>query len=223
MAQAHSDSSAIAARAERVRLAAKIDAALGPFPGAHLAALIEVPRERFVRETDVARASEDVPLLLDDHGNATISAPHAYLLSFRILNLRDGDSLVELGSGSGYGAALASRIVGKTGRVDTFEVDEDLAERAEKLLAPEANVKVRWVDAHGSESFWGGALRVVVTFAIAEIPRAWIDALGDGGIFVAPVGRTETQRLVSITKNSGGFNTHDHGGVRYVRDRSRAG
>jgi protein-L-isoaspartate(D-aspartate) O-methyltransferase len=216
-----SDSFATTSRLRRVRLAAQIDGSLGPFDRTHLAALIDVPRERFVRPIDIARALDDVPLPLDERGRATISAPHAYLLSFRVLGLRAGDSLVELGSGSGYGAALASAIVGKNGHVDTFEVDEELAQRAGELLAHDANVRVRWLDAHGSESFWSGARRVVVTFAVGEIPRAWIDALGVGGILVAPVGPPDAaQRLVSVTKIGGDTRTRDHGGVRYVADRS---
>lgn len=216
-----SDSFAATSRALRVRMAAKIDTDLGPFDHAHLAALIDVPRERFVRPNDLARAIEDVPLPLDDHGQATISAPHAYLLSFRILKLKAGDSLVELGSGSGYGAALAATIVGKNGQIDTFEVDEELTQRASHLLASYPNVRARWLDAHGSESFWGGAKHVVVTFAITEIPRAWIDALADGGMLVAPVGPPEgPQKLISVVKDGNETRTREHGGVRYVPDRS---
>ncbi len=216
-----SDSFAATSRALRVRMAAKIDAELGPFDRRHLEALIDVPRERFVREEDVARAVEDVPLPLDDAGRATISAPHAYLLSFRILKLAERDSLVELGSGSGYGAALAAMIVGKNGQIDTFEVDEELAQRSSDLLANQPNVRVRWLDGHGSESFWGGAKKVVVTFAVAQIPKAWSDALADGGMLVAPVGPPEgPQRLVSVLKDGNELRTRDHGGVRYVPDRS---
>ena len=82
-----------------------------------------MPRERFVRPGDVDRSTEDMPLPLDDEGLATVSAPHAYLLSFRLLGLAPGDALVELGSGTGYGAALASFIVGPHGRVLTIEID----------------------------------------------------------------------------------------------------
>src|SRR5689334_409660 len=85
-----------AARACREQLAAAIDEQLGPFDVLHLRALTEVPRERFVREVDIDRCCDDIPLPLDDLGLATISAPHAYLLSFRLLDLAPGDSLVEL-------------------------------------------------------------------------------------------------------------------------------
>ena len=209
------------AREKRALLARHIDASLGPFDRTHLAALVAVPRERFVRPSDVARSIEDVPLVLDDRGDATISAPHAYLLSFRVLGLKAGDSFVELGSGSGYGAALAASIVGEQGRVDTFEVDEELAARATELLAHHPNVRVRWLDAHGSESFWGGALRVSVTFSVSQVPDAWLAALGDGGVLVAPVGPPNAeQRLVAFTKRRGEIHREELGGVRYVPDRS---
>ncbi|MEO6420444.1 MAG: hypothetical protein ABIP39_13590, partial [Polyangiaceae bacterium] len=88
-------------RSRRAELVAKVEGYLGPFDPLHLHALLEVPRERFVRPRDIGESQEDVPLPLDDTGQATISAPHAYLLSFRLLGLKPGDSLIELGSGSG--------------------------------------------------------------------------------------------------------------------------
>ena len=209
------------AREKRGAMARQIDAALGPFDRAHLAALVDAARERFVRPQDLARSIEDVPLVLDDRGDATISAPHAYLLSFRVLGLKAGDAFVELGSGSGYGAALAAHVVGETGRVDTFEVDEELSNRATELLAHHANVRVRWLDAHGSESFWGGATRVSVTFAVTNVPQAWLAALGEGGVLVAPVGPPNgEQRLVMFTKRHGEIHREEKGAVRYVPDRS---
>ena len=63
---------------------------LGEFDRMQLRALLEVPRERFVRPEDLERSAEDVPLPLDDAGLATISAPHAYLLSFRSNTARHG-------------------------------------------------------------------------------------------------------------------------------------
>ena len=120
--EVHAEFAALS-RACRAGLARTIDAQLGPFDPLHLEALREVPRERFVRPGDQDRSAEDVPLPLDDEGLATISAPHAYLLSFRLLDLSPGDRLVELGSGSGYGAALGAYIVGPGGRVVTLEID----------------------------------------------------------------------------------------------------
>ena len=151
---------------KRDQLAGAIEASLGPFDPLQLQAIRAVPRERFVREEDIARSAEDVPLPLDDVGLATVSAPHAYLLSFRLLGLRPGDHLVELGSGSGYGAALASFIVGPRGRVLTVEIDPALAARTKLLLADAPNVVAVQGDAVLSTALWGDAAKVVCTFAV---------------------------------------------------------
>ena len=210
----------------REQLAWAVEEKHGPFDPRLLRALRTVPRERFVRPGDVDRSTEDMPLPLDDEGLATVSAPHAYLLSFRLLGLAPGDALVELGSGTGYGAALASFIVGPHGRVLTIEIDERLAEQARVLLRDLPNVTALHGDAIGSTALWGGTKKIVCTFAVDEIPRAWLDALPDGGILVAPVGaRPEEQKLVRVHREGDMLRITHHGGVRYVRNRSvsRAG
>lgn len=209
-------------RSRRAQLVAKVEAHLGPFDPLHLHALLEVPRELFVRPRDLAEAQEDVPLPLDETGHATISAPHAYLLSFRLLDLKPGDSLVELGSGSGYGAALASYIVGAHGRVRTFEIDQTLAALATRLLADRPNVEVHGMDATQSAPYWGSdARKVVCTFAVAPIPDAWISALGIGARLAVPVGPIAAeQRLLLVERTPDRVLFTDHGGVRYVSNRS---
>jgi protein-L-isoaspartate(D-aspartate) O-methyltransferase len=207
------------ARGCRLSLVESVTKHLGPFDRVHLQALLEVPRERFVRAADVARSADDTPLPLDSLGLATISAPHAYLLSFRLLDLRPGDSLVELGTGSGYGAALAAFIVGPQGRVLTLEIDPALVAWAHRTLAAEAAVTVLEGDAVTSTQQWRGASKVVVTFGIDAWPRPWLDALPEGGKIVAPVGDAD-QRLVLASRQQGRIVQSDHGAVRYVRNRS---
>ncbi len=209
------------ARTCRGELARDIDAALGPFDPLHLRALHEVPRERFVRPGDENRSAEDVPLPLDDLGLATISAPHAYLLSFRLLDLGPGDRLVELGSGSGYGAALGAFIVGEHGRVLTLEIDPALHERARTLLRGESNVTAVHADAERSTPLWGDATKVVCTFAVERVAAAWARALPDGGILVAPVAaRERDQELTRVVRRGSELVVTEHGGVRYVKNRS---
>ena len=213
-----------AASVGRARLAAQIEAELGPFDATHLRAVADVPRERFVRPRDLPRALDDTPLPLDDEGLATISAPHAYLLSFRLVRLGAGDELAELGSGSGYGAALASEIIGPGGRVRTFEIDDRLASRARSLLADRTNVQVFRGDATDSAPAWAGATKVICTFAVRPLPDAWLRALPMHGVLVAPVGpRDRDQRLVRVERVGAALGevvTTDHGGVRYVSNRS---
>lgn len=208
--------------AARRALVGKLDRELGPFAPAYIDAMLHVDRARFVRQGDEVHAYEDAPLPLDDEGLATVSAPHMYLLSMRLLELGPGDTLVELGAGSGYGAALASAIVGPEGHVTTIEISEPLAARARALLADRANVTVHAGDAVRSTPLWGQPRRVSCTFAVEQIPEEWIQALPRGGILVAPVGpTTKNQRLVRVVRTPEGAHTTDHGAVRYVRNRSQ--
>ncbi len=209
---------------QRERLARAIDEQHGPFDPLQLQALREVPRELFVRAADVDRSAADMPLPLDDEGLATVSAPHAYLLTYRLLALGRGDVLVELGSGTGYGAALASYIVGPSGRVLTIEIDESLSVRAHANLAPLANVTAICADAVGSTPSWRDARKIACTFAVDELPRAWLDALPNDGILVAPVGaREKDQQLVRVAREGYDLRITHHGGVRYVKNRSASG
>jgi protein-L-isoaspartate(D-aspartate) O-methyltransferase len=209
------------ARGCRLPLVESIERQLGPFDSRHLTALLEVPRERFVRLEDIERSAEDTPLPLDEHGLATISAPHAYLLSYRLLELAPRDALVELGTGSGYGAALAAFITGPEGHVLTFEIDENLAAWAERTLASEPKVAVVRADAMTTAGQWNGAKKIVATFAVSELPGHWVDALPEGGKLVAPVGpRDRDQRLVLAVRKHGRILESEHGAVRYVKNRS---
>jgi protein-L-isoaspartate(D-aspartate) O-methyltransferase len=209
------------AQTARIDLVVDVDRRAGPFESRMLAALLEVPRERFVRPSDIAESAADTPLLLDDEGLATISAPHAYLLSFRVLGLVPGDRVAELGTGSGYGAALASEIVTKTGSVLTIEIDEVLARRARSLLAGYSNIEVAQGDAAEKVASWAGYARTAVTFAVDRVPDAWLAAIPEGGRMVAPVGQETGQRLMRVDRIEGQLVWSDHGAVRYVRNRGR--
>jgi protein-L-isoaspartate(D-aspartate) O-methyltransferase len=209
------------AQTARIDLVVDVDRRAGPFESRMLTALLEVPRERFVRPSDIAESATDTPLLLDDEGLATISAPHAYLLSFRVLGLMPGDRVAELGTGSGYGAALASEIVTKTGSVLTIEIDEFLVRRARHLLGGYSNIEVVQGDAGDKVASWAGYERVTVTFALSRIPDAWLAAIPEGGRLVAPVGHDAGQRLMRVDRLEGQLVWSDHGAVRYVRNRGR--
>jgi protein-L-isoaspartate(D-aspartate) O-methyltransferase len=210
------------ARGCRLSLVDAVERQLGPFDPRLLDALLEVPRERFVRPEDLARSAEDVPLALDIDGLATISAPHAYLLSFRLLRLTEGDIVVELGAGTGYGAALAAFVVGASGHVTTFEIDPNLARLARRLLSDLPGVAVVEGDAMESAPRWEGAKKIVATFAVDTIPPAWIEKIPEGGALVAPVGGEEgDQHLWLAERRRGKVALSKHGAVRYVKNRSK--
>ena len=183
-------------------------------------AVRSVPRERFVPLLALPDAHRDRALPLDDEGRASISAMHAYLATFRALELAPGDALVDLGGGSGYGAAIAAAIVGPGGRVTSLEIDAGLVALASAVLAGHASgAEVRMIaaDAHDT-ALWAGARKVSVGFDVAALPEAWIAALAPGGRLVAPV----SGRLVVVDKGADGAITRRSvGSVVYVGDRSQ--
>jgi protein-L-isoaspartate(D-aspartate) O-methyltransferase len=179
-------------------------------------AVRDVPRERFVPIEALVEAHRDKALALDDSGKATISAMHAYVTSFRALELGAGDTLVDLGGGTGYGAAVAAEVVGEVGSVTTIELDPELSARAAATLADCRNVRVVAGDAHDT-SRWSGATKVTVGFDVGILPDAWIEALAPGGRLVAPC----SGELVVVDKgHDGTIERRSVGRVVYVRDRS---
>jgi protein-L-isoaspartate(D-aspartate) O-methyltransferase len=181
---------------------------------AYGAALEAVPRERFVDVDQIGRSADDAPSPLGDDERATISAFHAYARAFEALELGAGDALVELGGGSGYGAAVAAEIVGERGSVLSIEIDPDLAERAMKQLSPWPWARCIAADAHDTTP-WAGATKVYVAFALRELPQAWLDALAPGGRLIAPIGRDV--QVLTVFDRQGARELEP---VRYVPDRS---
>jgi len=174
------------------------------------------PRERYVREADVAASWMDRSFALLDDGTATVSALHAYLRNYTLLDLCEGDHLLDAGAGTGYGAAIAARIVGEAGRVLAIEYNADLAARAGKLLEDRSNVEVLCADALQlvPDSAFN---KVVFSFALPEVPDAFLRTLPEGGRLVAPALQADgTQQLTLLVMANGSINESRHGPVRYV-------
>lgn len=223
--------------AARQRLVASVEARIGPIPAAYRDALLAVDRARFVRREDRARAWNDEPLALDTpHGSnvATVSAPHMYVLGFQALRLASGDRLLELGSGSGYGAALAAHVVGAHGAVTTVEVDPHLARIALGTTAFLPNVRVLHADGLARPDLVLAHDKTWLTFSVETPPRALIAALPARGVLVAPVGSSGDQRLLRYERRDAatstgfeemgsegieGIDVEDLGAVRFVHAR----
>lgn len=180
-------------------------------------ALQETRRELFVQPEDIPASAKDQALSLEENGLSTISAMHAYAASFGALSLSAGDHLADLGAGTGYGTAVASRVVGATGRVTALEFDEVLAARAQALLSGDETVSVLPGDAH-DVSLWQGANKVSIGFAMAELPEAFLAALPVGGRLVVPLGH-EHQVLTLFERTASEIRRRNLGPVRYVPDR----
>ncbi|MDB4938125.1 MAG: Protein-L-isoaspartate O-methyltransferase [Labilithrix sp.] len=173
-----------------------------------------MPRHAFVPEHPLGDAYADHPLPIG-HG-ATISQPTVVGMMSEALELDGTQRILEVGTGSGYQAAVLSRLAG---HVDTIEVVPELAERAMRALR---EVGASNVDVHVGDG-WAGlpALapfdRIVVTAAPDHLPEALVDQLAEGGLLVVPVGpQTSDQRLEKHKKRDGRLVREDLGAVRFV-------
>jgi protein-L-isoaspartate(D-aspartate) O-methyltransferase len=191
---AHEERLTPAARAALEDMVETIEGRIGPIRAAHRRALLTVNRARFVRAIDRPLAYRDEPLGLDTpHGAAvaTISAPHMYALQFEALDLGEADRFLELGTGSGYGAALAAAVVGPHGKVTTLEVDPRLVAAARATTAHEplaAIIEVLHDDGLLRADLAATHDKIALTFATDEPPRALLTALRPGAVLIAPVG-----------------------------------
>jgi protein-L-isoaspartate(D-aspartate) O-methyltransferase len=179
-----------------------------------LAAFREVPREAFVLECFHDEAFDDGPLPIE--AGQTISQPYVVAWMLELLALTPEMVLLDVGTGSGYAAAIASRLVR---RVVSVERIETLATSARDRLAGLgfSNVEVHCAD--GSLGWPEGAPydAIMVGCAAPEVPLALTRQLADGGRLVVPVGpREDVQELVRVTRRGDTVQTEGMGGVRFV-------
>ncbi|MFQ5711499.1 MAG: protein-L-isoaspartate(D-aspartate) O-methyltransferase [Candidatus Geothermarchaeales archaeon] len=166
-------------------------------------AMMRVPRERFVPLEYRDYAYLEIPLPLPGDGrNQTISCPHSYPLFYEALGLRRGDRFLEVGAGSGYGAALAREIVGGEGRVVTIEINEETRDFARNNLEGLGYRDVVVVLGDGSEGYPPKAPydKICVTATCPRIPPPLIDQLNPQGKLVAPVGPSYTAQSLMLLK-----------------------
>jgi len=161
-----------------------------------------IPRENFVMENYKNRAYEDspLPILLGQ----TISQPSTVLKFLDALDVKLGNKVLEIGAGSGYNAALLSKLVGKKGFIYSTEIAEPLAEFARNNLKKTKikNVEILRID--GSQGLIEKEPfdRIILTAACSKIPDILIDQLKVGGILAAPVGPVYAQNLVRLKKTA---------------------
>jgi protein-L-isoaspartate(D-aspartate) O-methyltransferase len=167
-----------------------------------LQAMLKVPRHLFVPPNHSALAYQDSPVPIG-HGQ-TISQPYIVALMTQALELKPGMKVLEIGTGSGYQAAVLAEI---TPDVFTIEIVRPLYEAAADRLKKlgYGSVKVLLGDGYHGWKEFGPFDRIIVTCAALHVPPPLFDQLKPGGQMVIPVGGTfETQRLLLVTKDKTG-------------------
>ena len=182
------------------------------------AALLRVPREEFIPAEYRDFAYEEVPLPLPGAA-ATISCPHSYPLFYEPLGLGLGHRFLEVGTGSGYGAAVAREVVGDTGQVTSIEIDPLTHEFARQNVARAGYADVVLVLGDGGLGHAPRAPydRIAITAACREIPPPLIAQLTLGGRIIAPLLQDGVQRLTVVTKRADATDRQVICDVLYVR------
>ena len=173
-----------------------------------------VPRERFVEPADLDDAYRDMALGIAC--GQTISQPFVVAYMTEQLNLQKSHRVLEIGTGSGYQAAILSRLCG---HVLTIERYRTLAERARERLAELGydNVEVRVGDGFDVPADAGNFDRILVTAAMQQIPDALAERLEPGGVLIAPIGPVHgVQTLVRLVRSETGFDRKELVDVRFV-------
>jgi protein-L-isoaspartate(D-aspartate) O-methyltransferase len=179
-----------------------------------LEAMLEVARERFVAPALVDRAYEDAPLGIG--GGQTISQPYVVALMCEALGLVGSEKVLEVGTGSGYGAAVLGRLARD---VYTIERVPDLAATAATRLAALGYVNVHVTEGDGTLGLPEQAPfeAIVVTAAGPHVPPDLLAQLGVGGRLVIPVGDADRQHLLRIDRIAGErFHERNLGPVSFV-------
>jgi protein-L-isoaspartate(D-aspartate) O-methyltransferase len=179
-----------------------------------LNAMMKVPRHLFVEEGLWHQAYSDFPLPIGQ--GQTISQPYIVALMTEALQLKGDEKVLEVGTGSGYQAAILAEL---TKQIFSIERISSMASKARKILDElgYANVLIRVSDGtYGweEEAPFDG---IIVTAGAPEIPLTLVEQLNMGGRLVIPVGDEHSQVLLKVVKKERGYHEEDLGGVRFVK------
>lgn len=178
-----------------------------------LEAIQRVPREKFVPAESIDDAYADRALAIDC--GQTISQPYMVALMTEALALAGGERVLEIGTGSGYQAAILAELAE---RVVTVERHAELSQQARRRLADLGYRNLRFVQGDGSQGFAEEAPydRIIVTAAAPVCPPPLFEQLADAGVLVIPVGVGDEQMLERWTKQAGKLARESLGGCRFV-------
>jgi len=178
-----------------------------------LSAMSRVPRHLFVPMERIESAYEDIPLSIGS--GQTISQPYIVAIMTSALDLNSDDVVMEIGTGSGYQAAVLAELCRKVYTVERLPL---MATRARQLLKSLGYSNIE-VGVAGSELGWKSKApfdAILVAAAAPEIPENLLKQLKPGGRMVIPVGSRHQQELLKITRGTDDFDLQKLGGCRFV-------
>jgi protein-L-isoaspartate(D-aspartate) O-methyltransferase len=166
-------------------------------------ALREVPRHFFVPDVSVEEAYEDRAITTkyaNGRPSSSASQPSIVARMLGQLQVEPGHSVLEIGSGTGYNAALLARLAGETGRVVTVDIAPDLVETARDRLTQAGMAQVEVVCGDGADGWAERAPydRIVVTAGSSDLAPAWWDQLAQSGCLVVPLSLAGVQQCVAF-------------------------
>ena len=184
-------------------------------------AMLKVPRHLFVEEAMASQAYSDSPLPIGE--KQTISQPFMVALMTELLSLTGSEKVLEIGTGSGYQAAILAETAG---RVYTVERIRPLALRARKVLDSLGYLTINLKIDDGSGGWEGEAPfdAIIVTAGSPSVPESLVEQLAPGGRLVIPVGNQYEQTLMRITRTlDGTIKMEESVGCRFVKLVGRCG
>ncbi len=179
-----------------------------------LDAMGKVPRHLFIDPKYRNQAYQDFPLPIDER--QTISQPYIVALMIQHLQLKEGERVLEIGTGSGYQAAVLACL---TQEVYSIEIIKTLADKAAATLKKLGydHVKVKWGDGHFGWEEYAPFDAIIVSCATSHVPTALMAQLKEGGRLILPLGDTQNvQTLTLIKKQKGKLYVRNILSVRFV-------
>lgn len=183
-------------------------------------AILAVPRELFMNPNYIQYSYYDQPFPIPGDGRQTISAPYMYPVTYEPLQLKPGQKFLEIGTGSGYGAALAREMIGSQGVVVTIEINQETYQFAENNLKKAGYNDIELILGDGTLGHIEKAPydAISITASTPDIPPPLYDQLSENSRVIAPVGgdRFYGQDLIIIEKYGDKLSKRRLMGVIYV-------
>jgi len=204
----------------RARMVNEQLAARGITDSRVLAAMRAVERHRFIPPEYADHAYDDGPLPIGD--SQTISQPYMVALTCEAAELTGAERVLEVGTGSGYEAAVLAHLARE---VYSIECIEHLHQRARAILNAMDLANLQLVSGDGSEGYPEQAPydAIIVSAAMPHIPLPMLRQLGPGGRLIAPIGEEELQSLVRVSLKNGHWQEEYFGECRYVKMTGKQG